>query len=963
MEIMSQRIALDRYANLSQERVKLEQEWERFVSGVNERPAIRPLMYESWQRCQEQNIHPLRTRTTVSLSRAQIEAYWEEDTLQHILKPLLLKMKDASLDSGHLVTFCNAAGDIVHLDGDLSLMLKAEDMNFVVGSSWAEHRAGTNAIGTSLVTGRPVQVFAGEHFCQEVQKWTCSAAPVRDPVTQQMIGVFNLTGLWRVNHPHSLSAVTSAKQIVEKYLRGQLEQERFRLTERFSHLVSSAVTSPFLVLDRGGKVINASSILYEQGWVDRQQNLIGAPPSAFAIISKMQWEAEHVRGIWRFELIPYIYGGRPIGSVVYAIPPNDEYGVREATAAQPVFAGSGGADGSAREPLAPDFAETAKPFIRSERFYRSLFEDNPSAIICYDLQGNILEANPAAERLIGYTVEELQASNIIQLILLDCAEKKLHPFSLEGMGRPQEFEIAVKHKNGHSIDVSINNFPMYVDNEISGFYAIAKDMTRHKQIEADLRSTKEQLDVYLRNTDDSVVVLDVGFHIVKVNRAFEQMFGWSEQEVIGAELPTIPDFLQADFQLLQQEIVRNRHVTSYEALRQRKDGTLLDVSTFISPLSDSEGNLIAFVAIQRDITEHKRMEAALIENEKQLRTLINAMPDSVCFKDSEGRWIEANDCCLRVFRLENVPYQGKTDGELALLSPDYREALLQCAESDKRAWEEGKPVRLEEVVYLDYGDVRIFDVSKIPLFDPEGKRTGLVVISRDITELKKTEELLRKSEKLSVVGQLAAGVAHEIRNPLTSIRGFIQFIQEGHYKQEYFQTILSELDRIQSVVNEFLVLAKPQVIHFTPRNLPPLLHQVVELLQTEAILNNVQIVLEIDPVATMVNCEENQLKQVFINILKNAIEAMPYGGQITIQLKQQGEALSIRILDQGEGIAEERIPKLGEPFYTTKEKGTGLGLMISYKIIQAHQGTMKINSQRNKGTTVEIHLPVCEPLE
>lgn len=429
--------------------------------------------------------------------------------------------------------------------------------------------------------------------------------------------------------------------------------------------------------------------------------------------------------------------------------------------------------------------------------------------------------------------------------------------------------------------------------------------------------------------------------------------------MIGDKLPTIPDFLQEDYEKLHAEIVRNRYVTSYETVRQRKDGTLLNVSTFISPLSDAKGNLIAFVAIQRDITEHKRMEAALIENAKQLRTLINAMPDSVCFKDGEGHWIEANDCCLRIFELEHVPYQGKHDEELARLSPHYRSALLQCAESDKRAWEEGKPVRLEEIIFVSREESRIFDVRKVPLFDPDGRRIGLLVISHDITELKKTEELLRKSEKLSVVGQLAAGVAHEIRNPLTSIRGFIQFIQEGNYKREYFQTILSELDRIQSVVNEFLVLAKPQVINFTPRNLSPLLHQVVELLQTEAILNNVQITVELDETATMVNCEENQLKQVFINILKNAIEAMPNGGRITIQLQQLGDTLSVRIQDQGEGIGEERIQKLGEPFYTTKEKGTGLGLMISYKIIQAHQGNMKISSQRNKGTTVEITLPVC----
>lgn len=958
---MNQRIALDRFANLSEERVKLELEWERYVSGINDKPAIRPLMYESWQRCQEQSIHPLPNQTAITLSQEEIEAFWQDDLLQRILKPLLYQQKEAAMDSGHLVTFCNAAGEIVHLDGNLSLMLKAEDMNFVLGSSWAENRAGTNAIGTSLVTGTPVQVFAGEHFCQEVQKWTCSAAPIRDPATGDILGVFNLTGLWRVNHPQSLAAVISVKQTIENYLRNQLEQERLRLTERFYKLVSSPRCSPFLVLDRGGKVIHASETLYEQGWIDHQQNLLGAPPGALKIVSKSQWEAEHRKGTWRFERIPYIYGGKPIGSVVYAIPPSGYEPAVCEKGAQDASVDAGAASPDSERGQLPEPEEKAKPTVRSELFYRSLFEDNPAAIICCDLQGNILDANPSAERLVGYPVEDLQATNLRSLILSECTDKHSHPFNLDAMIRPQEFEIAFKHKNGHSVDVCIHNFPMFVDNEISGFYAIAKDITRHKQIEADLRATKERLDLYLRNTEDSIVVLDVDFKILKVNRAFEQMYGGSEQEVVGDTLPTIPDFLREEFQLLQQEIVRSRHVMSYETVRQRKDGSLLDVSIFILPLPDAEGNLFAFVATQRDISEHKRMEAALIENAKLLRTLINAMPDSVCYKDGEGRWIEANDSCLRIFELEGVSYRGKTNAELAQLSPHYKRALLKCAESDNQVWEEGKPVRLEGSMSISQDETRIFDVYKVPIFDPDGKRNGLLVISRDITELKKTEELLRKSEKLSVVGQLAAGVAHEIRNPLTSIRGFTQFILEGNDKREYFQTILSELDRIQSVVNEFLVLAKPQAVNFTPRSLSPLLHQAVELLQTEALLNNVQITMELDATAAMVNCEENQLKQVFIHILKNAIEAMSSGGCITIQLQQIGDTLSVCIQDQGEGIDEERIPKLGEPFYTTKEKGTGLGLMISYKIIQAHQGRMKISSQRNMGTTVEISLPVYTP--
>ncbi|MED0736582.1 ATP-binding protein [Aneurinibacillus thermoaerophilus] len=353
------------------------------------------------------------------------------------------------------------------------------------------------------------------------------------------------------------------------------------------------------------------------------------------------------------------------------------------------------------------------------------------------------------------------------------------------------------------------------------------------------------------------------------------------------------------------------------------------------------------------------MEEALKESEKQLRTLINAMPDLVCFKDGEGRWLKVNEFGLRVFQLENVPYQGKTEAELATFSPFYRDALFCCKESDKQAWERGCTFRLEEVIPQINGEPKVFDVIKVPLFHSDGQRKGIVVIGRDITELKKTEELLRKSEKLSVVGQLAAGVAHEIRNPLTSIRGFVQFLREGNFKDEYFTTMLSELDRIELIVNEFLVLAKPQVMNFRRKNLSTLLHQVIALLSTEAVINNIQIVTDFIPVTALVDCDENQLKQVFINILKNAIEAMPNGGQITVQLKQQHDKVLLYFIDQGYGIPEERIQKLGEPFYTTKEKGTGLGLMISYKIIQSHQGSIQIKSRENIGTTVEVILPIA----
>ncbi|GIM48038.1 hypothetical protein DNHGIG_35870 [Collibacillus ludicampi] len=232
----------------------------------------------------------------------------------------------------------------------------------------------------------------------------------------------------------------------------------------------------------------------------------------------------------------------------------------------------------------------------------------------------------------------------------------------------------------------------------------------------------------------------------------------------------------------------------------------------------------------------------------------------------------------------------------------------------------------------------------------------------DITERKRTEELLRKSDKLAVVGQLAAGVAHEIRNPLTALRGFVQLLKSTVKEpKEYFEVMLSELDRINFIVSEFLFLAKPQVVNFERKDLVAILQSVIKLLETQAIMENIQIVTKFTDLPS-IHCDENQLKQVFVNLLKNAIEAMPNGGEIDIQVKMRDkDHVQVRFIDHGCGISKERIRKLGEPFYTTKEKGTGLGLMICYKIIEAHRGQIHIDSEIGKGTIVDVLLPVSVP--
>ncbi len=239
-----------------------------------------------------------------------------------------------------------------------------------------------------------------------------------------------------------------------------------------------------------------------------------------------------------------------------------------------------------------------------------------------------------------------------------------------------------------------------------------------------------------------------------------------------------------------------------------------------------------------------------------------------------------------------------------------------------------------------------------------GKPSCYVLI-RDISERKRAQEFLQNSEKLALVGQLAAGIAHEIRNPLTSLKGFVQLMQkDGMRKPEYFSIMSSELARIELIVNELLVLAKPHAAAFEARNLSTLISHVVTLLETEAILRKVMIRVVFETEMPMIRCDENHLKQAFINFLKNGIEAMQGSGEIVIRLRSEDSRVIVRFEDNGMGIAPDQLTRLGEAFFTTKESGTGLGLMVSRRIIENHGGTLRLMSAPGQGTTVEVSLPV-----
>jgi PAS domain S-box-containing protein len=352
-----------------------------------------------------------------------------------------------------------------------------------------------------------------------------------------------------------------------------------------------------------------------------------------------------------------------------------------------------------------------------------------------------------------------------------------------------------------------------------------------KQAEERSREAKEYLESFINHTTDAIGVFDLEGNLIHVNHASEVIFGYKPEELIGKTVQTLPSEDYREEVLAMHQHVRNGgHISGYETVRKKKDGTLIDVSITYSPIRNRNGEVVAFANILRDISDRKR-----------------------------------------------------------------------------------------------------------------------------------TEELLRNSEKLSLIGELAAGVAHEIRNPLASLRGFVQLMSEEKSSKysAYYDIMLEELDRINFIVTELLMLGKPQADHYKMKDPRMLVEDVIALFGPEALLHNVEIFADYEENLPNIKCEETQIKQVFLNLMKNAVEAMPDGGHIFVKVLRRGDnKIVFRFKDEGGGIPPEQLVRLGEPFYTTKEKGTGLGLLVSFRIVKYHQGEVKIDSVVNEGTTFDVILPI-----
>ena len=358
--------------------------------------------------------------------------------------------------------------------------------------------------------------------------------------------------------------------------------------------------------------------------------------------------------------------------------------------------------------------------------------------------------------------------------------------------------------------------------------------------------------------------------------------------------------------------------------------------------------------LTRDITERKRMEEALRLSEECLAKAFDASPIMMGIATlEEERFIKVNHAFCRVTGYSHEETIGRTSLELGFWSdPATRYVVKQRLTANQSLQE------MEICFCRKTGEqkVGLFSAERL---DVNGEPCILALLS-DITELRKMEVEMTRLDRLNVVGEMAASIGHEIRNPMTTVRGYLQLMRENkNYVQEidYFDLMIEELDRANSIITEFLSLAKNKMVDMIPQNLNSIINKSLPLVQAKAISRDQHIKAELANHLPDLPLDNKEIRQLILNLVNNGMESMPSGGDVTIKTNIEKGDVVLAVQDQGHGIDSELLDKLGTPFFTTKEQGTGLGLAVCYRIAARHNAEIDIETS-STGTTFYVRFPI-----
>ncbi len=338
-------------------------------------------------------------------------------------------------------------------------------------------------------------------------------------------------------------------------------------------------------------------------------------------------------------------------------------------------------------------------------------------------------------------------------------------------------------------------------------------------------------------------------------------------------------------------------------------------------------------------------------------TVVENMPIGLLVIDADGKIASFNQTAEAVLQLSSSKVLGKDASEIL---PKQLLDLIDALETKKDIIEKETDCALED------GKTIPLEVSLSSLEGDNGTFLGDVILFRDLSEVQDLKREIEKNQRLASLGRLCAGVAHEIRNPLSSIKGFATYFRE-RYKdipedQKTAEIMVQEVERLNRVIGQLLEFARPMTIHKEPTSIHTVIQHSLKMIEREAQAKAIQITTHLSPEIKDVSIDQDRINQVLLNLYLNSIEAMEHGGSLSVELSRNDNSQEIKIAvsDTGVGIKKEDLVHIFDPYFTTKQSGTGLGLAIVHKIIESHEGEVRVESELGKGTTVKVLLPVSK---
>ena len=598
---------------------------------------------------------------------------------------------------------------------------------------------------------------------------------------------------------------------------------------------------------------------------------------------------------------------------------------------------------------------------KSQQGYRDLIDTFEDLLFSVTLDGTILTVNRSFADLLGLSFTEVVGRRLDEFIEFpDSGDRKTAQESLPRFLERRRWTGVVRARmkqrgSTHYFDCVLH--AIVRDDVVHGISGLARDITRERENETRFTELFETLreGVYLASADD---------RITTVNPALAQMLGFAgKEELLQVELSSlyqnVPDRAGERAKLDDLGFLRAREVT----LKHRQDSREVVALHTTAVIRDPAGKFVRYQGTFVDVTEQREMEHRLHREQEFARRLMDSFPDLVVTLDSESRYSFVSPQIHDVLGYGPEDLIGKKLGgridphDLAAMEELFQDLICgRCSNG-----------QIEYRTQHKNGGWRLFRASARTLHDETGRATGVIASVRDITEQQRLQQQLIQSERLAAMGQMIAGVAHELNNPLTAILGVTELMRD----QTTDETAHRQLDlahrqarRAAHIVESLLVFSRPA----TPRNallhLSDLLQRTLQLHEHSLRSNNIQVDLVARPDLPTVLGDSNQLTQVFLNLIVNAEQAIREireQGTLRIRLGVVGDRVLITFQDDGVGIHRETLPRIFDPFFTTKRpgRGTGLGLSICMAIVREHNGDISAQPLPDGGSVFTVSLPVC----